>query len=55
MYDGKNFPNQYIYYFRSQTDKVIDNDAIITRLFIGTLNGIAFDWFKNLPNGSNNS
>ena len=55
MYDGKNFPNQYIYYFRSQTDNVIDNDAIITRLFINTLKGIAFDWFRSLSSGSINS
>ena len=27
-YDGKSSPNQHIYYFRSQTGNVIDNDAI---------------------------
>jgi len=27
MYDGKSSPNQHIYYFRSQTSNVIDNDA----------------------------
>ena len=26
-YDGKSSPNQHIYYFRSQTGNVIDNDA----------------------------
>jgi len=36
-YDGKNSSNQHIYYFRSQTDNVIDNNAIMARLFIGTL------------------
>jgi len=45
-YDGKGSPNQHIYYFRSQTGNVIDNDAIMTRLFIRTLKGVAFDWFR---------
>jgi len=34
---------------------VIDNDAIITRLFINALKRVVFDWFKSLPNGSINS
>ena len=38
-YDGKSSPNQHIYYFRSQIGNVIDNDAIMARLFIGTLKG----------------
>jgi len=54
-YDCKSSPNQYIYYFRSQTGNVIDNDAIMTRLFIGTLKGVAFNWFWSLPSGSINS
>jgi len=44
-YDGKSSPNQHIYYFRSQTDNVVGNDTIMARLFIGTLKGVAFDWF----------
>ena len=54
-YDGKSSPNQHIYYFRSQTGNVIDNDAVMARLFINTLKGIAFDWFRSLPSGSINS
>jgi len=27
----------------------------MTKLFIGTLKGIAFDWFRSLPSGSINS
>ena len=54
-YDGKRSPNQHIYYFRSQTGNVIDNDPIMDRLFISTLNGVAFDWFRSLPPGSINS
>ena len=38
-YDGKSSPNQHIYYFRSQTGNVIDNDAIMARLFIGIFKG----------------
>jgi len=34
---------------------VIDNDAIIIRLFISALKRVVFDWFKSLPNGSINS
>jgi len=54
-YDDKSSPNQHIYYFRSQTGNVIDNDAIMARLFIGTQKGVAFDWFRSLPSGSINS
>ena len=54
-YDDKSSPNQHIYYFRSQTSKVIDNDAIMARLFIDTLKGVAFDWFRSLSPGSVNS
>ena len=53
-YDGKSSPNQHICYFRSQTSNVIDNDAIMARLFIGTLKGVAFDYFKSLSNSSIN-
>jgi len=54
-YDDKGSPNQHIYYFRSQTGNVIDNNAIMARLFIGTLKGVASDWFRSLPSGSINS
>ena len=54
-YDDKSSPNQHIYYFRSQIGNVIDNDAIMARLFIGTLKVVAFDWFRSLPNDSINS
>ena len=33
----------------------MDNDAVMARLFIGTLKGVAFDWFRSLPSGSINS
>jgi len=31
---------------------VVDNDAILAHLFIGTLKGITFEWFMKLPEGS---
>jgi len=31
---------------------VVDNDAILTRLFIDTLKGLAFEWFMKFPEGS---
>ena len=51
-FDGTGSPNQHIYYFKSQTGDVVANDAILTRLFIGTLKGVAFEWFMKLPAGS---
>jgi len=38
-YDGMSSPNQHIYNFRSQTGNVVGNNAIMARLFIGTLKG----------------
>jgi len=54
-YDGKSSPNQHIYYFRLQTGNVVGDDAIMARLFISTLKGVAFDWFRSLPPGFINS
>jgi len=34
---------------------VTDNDAIMARLFISILKGVAFNWFRSLPSGSINS
>jgi len=51
-FDGKESPNQHIFYFKSQIRNVLDNDAILARLFIGTLKGLAFEWFMKLPEGS---
>ncbi|XP_020245351.1 uncharacterized protein LOC109823481 [Asparagus officinalis] len=36
----------------SLTEFLTGNDAILTRLFIGTLNGVAFEWFCKLEPGS---
>ena len=51
MVKGKGSMNQHIYYFKSQTGNVVSNNAIMTRLFIGTLKGVTFKCMK-LPAGS---
>ena len=51
-FDGKGSPNQHVYYFKSQTGNIVANDAILVRLLIDTLKGVAFDWFVKLPAGS---
>ena len=51
-FDGKGSSNQHIYYFKSQTGNAVDNDVILVRLFIGTLKGLAFEWFMKLPKDS---
>src|SRR4051812_44552357 len=43
---------QHIYYFQSQTGSLMGNDPVRTRLFISTLKGVAFEWFRKLPKGS---
>src|SRR4051812_28124949 len=51
-FEGKGSAQQYIYYFQSQTGSLMGNDPVRTRLFIGTLKGVAFEWFRKLPKGS---
>src|SRR3954467_11061426 len=51
-FDGKGSAQQYIYYFQSQTGSLMGNDPVTTRLFISTLKGMAFEWFRKLPKGS---
>lgn len=41
-YNGKGSPNKYMYYFLSQTDYLIGNDPIMTKIFTDTLCGSAF-------------
>jgi len=37
VFDGRESPNQHIYYFKFHTGNVVSNDAILPRLFISTL------------------
>jgi len=38
-FDGKGSPNQHIYYFKSQTENVISNIAIMAHLLLAPSNG----------------
>src|SRR5204862_4867854 len=51
-FDGKGSAQQHIYYFQSQTENLMGNDLVRTRLFISILKGVAFEWFRKLPKGS---
>src|SRR3954465_9935314 len=51
-FDGKGSAQQHIYYFQSQTRSLMGNDPVQTLLFISTLKGVAFEWFRKLPKGS---
>jgi len=51
-FDGKGSAQQHIYYFQSQTGNLMGNDPVRTRVFISTLKGVAFEWFRKLPKGS---
>ena len=37
FFDGTKLASQHIYYFKSLTGSILDNEAVMTRLFIGTL------------------
>src|SRR5436853_1299792 len=49
---GKGSAQQHIYYFQSQTGNLVGNDPVRTRLFVSTLKGPAFEWFRKLAKGS---
>src|SRR4051812_5559057 len=48
----KGSAQQHIYYFQSQTRNIVGNDSVRTRLFVSTLKGVAFEWFRKLPKDS---
>src|SRR5436189_2064198 len=50
-FDGKGSAQQHIYYFQSQTGSLMGNDPVRTRVFISTLQWVAFEWFHYLLNG----
>lgn len=45
-------PNQHIYHFTAQIGNVRANDIVLVCMFVGTLQEIAFEWFKKLLAGS---
>lgn len=52
QFNGNGSPSQHIYYFRSQTENIVTNDALLTRHFIASLKDLAFDWFIRLQPGT---
>src|SRR3954466_12432407 len=51
LFDGTQLASQHVYHFKSLTGSVSNNEAMMTRLFFGTLQGVAFEWFKHLKPG----
>lgn len=49
MYHEKGSPNQCICHFHLLIGNAMSNDALMSRLFVGSLKGTAFDWFYTLP------
>ena len=47
-FDDKRSPNQHINYFKSQSGDVVSNMLSWLVLFIGTLQGVALEWFMKL-------
>src|SRR3954463_10241724 len=50
-FDGTQLASQHVYHFKSLTGSVSNNKAMMTRLFFGALQGVAFEWFKHLRPG----
>src|SRR3954466_1367704 len=50
-FDGTQLASQHVYHFKSLMGSVSNNEAMMTRLFFGTLQGVAFEWFKRLKPG----
>src|SRR5436189_2134650 len=48
---GTHPASQHVYHFKLLTGSVSNNEAMMTRLFFGTLQGVAFEWFKCLKPG----
>ena len=52
VFDGTGNPRQHLAHFRTSCCNVGSNDALLFRLFVSSLSGLAFDWYADLPNGS---
>src|SRR4051812_10909238 len=50
-FDGTQLASQHVYHFKSLTGSISNNEAMMTILFFGTLQGVAFEWFKHLKPG----
>src|SRR5436853_3822754 len=52
LFDSTKSANRHMCCFKVQTGHLAANDALLTRLFISTLDETAFEWFNKLPEGS---
>src|SRR5436853_3946649 len=52
LFDSTKSANRHMCCFKVQTGHLEANDALLTRLFISTVDEIAFEWFNKLPEGS---
>lgn len=48
-FDGKGSSRRFLKYFTTTTEHLPKDDALQTNLFVGALQGVAYDWFCSLP------
>ncbi|KAH7838052.1 hypothetical protein Vadar_021485 [Vaccinium darrowii] len=52
MFGGTGDPRQHIAHFLSRCGPIAQNEALCLQLFVQSLEGSAFTWYSNLPEGS---
>ncbi|KAL0926396.1 hypothetical protein M5K25_002623 [Dendrobium thyrsiflorum] len=52
VFDGLGNPRQHVAQYRAVCCNIGGNDALMLRLFVSSLGGVAFEWYADLPNDS---
>ncbi|KAI0516262.1 hypothetical protein KFK09_008934 [Dendrobium nobile] len=52
VFDGFGNPKQHVAQYRAICCNIGGNDALMLRLFVSSLGGVAFEWYADLPNDS---
>ena len=52
QFDGIGNPRQHLAQYRAICCNVGGSDALLLRLFVSSLTGVAFEWYADLPNDS---
>ncbi|KAL0908051.1 hypothetical protein M5K25_022517 [Dendrobium thyrsiflorum] len=52
VFDGLGNPRQHVAQYRAVCCNIGGNDALMLRLFVSSLAGVAFEWYADLPNDS---
>ncbi|PKU71738.1 hypothetical protein MA16_Dca027254 [Dendrobium catenatum] len=52
VFDGFGNPRQHVAQYRAICCNIGGNDALMLRLFVSSLGGVAFEWYADLPNDS---